>query len=96
MLVNKISNVNFRDNSNNINNNKYMTRDLGSQNAILMLRDPNASVKFQHNKVFAQNADSVSTNPLKALGYKLYRTFSMIKADNQDVQSEQKQFSAIA
>ena len=96
MLVNKISNVNFRDNSNNINNNKYMTRDLGSQNAILMLRDPNESVKFQHNKVFAQNADSVSTNPLKALGYKLYRTFSMIKADNQDVQPEQKQFSAIA
>ncbi len=96
MLVNKISNVNFRENSNNINNNKYMTRDLGSQNAILMLRDPNASVKFQHNQVFAQNADSVSTNPLKALGYKLYRTFSMIKANDQDAQAESKQFNAIA
>ena len=96
MLVNKISNVNFRDNSNNINNNKYMTRDLGSQNAILMLRDPNASVKFQHNREFAQNADSVSSNPLKALGYKLYRTFNMIRENDQAGQTEAKQFSAIA
>ena len=96
MLVNKISNVNFRENSNNINNNKYMTRDFGSQNAILMLRDPNASVKFQQNRAFAQNADSVNTNPLKALGYKLYRTFSMIKANDQDAQAESKQFNAIA
>ena len=96
MLVNKISNINFRENTNNINNNKYMTRELGSQNAILMLRDPNASVKFQQNRAFAQHADSVSTNPLKALGYKLYRTFSMIKSDDQNVQADAKQFNAIA
>ena len=92
MQITKISNVNFKQNSNN----KYMTRDLGSQNAILMLRDPNASVKFQQNRAFAQNADSVNTNPLKALGYKLYRTFSMIKANDQDAQAESKQFNAIA
>ena len=92
MQITKISNVNFRENSNN----KYMTRDLGSQNAILMLRDPNASVKFQHNQEFAQNADSVSSNPLKALGYKLYRTFNMIRENDQAGQTEAKQFSAIA
>ena len=92
MQITKISNVNFRENSNN----KYMTRDFGSQNAILMLRDPNASIKFQQNQEFAQNADSVATNPLKALGYKLYRTFNMIRENDQVAQNEQKQFNVIA
>ena len=92
MQITKISNVNFKENSNN----KYMTRDLGSQNAILMLRDPNASVKFQQNQEFALNADSVNANPLKALGYKLYRTFNMIRENDQAGQTETKQFSAIA
>ena len=92
MQITKISNVNFKENSNN----KYMTRDFGSQNAILMLRDPNASVKFQHNQEFVQNADSVSSNSLKALGYKLYRTFNMIRENDQAGQTETKQFSAIA
>jgi len=86
MLVNKVSNINFREYN--------RTRNTDSQNAILMLRDPNASVKFQQNQEFAQNADSVTANPLKALGYKLYRTFSLIR-DNEPAQ-EQKQFSVIA
>ena len=67
-----------------------------SQNAILMLRDPKASVKFQQSQEFAQNADSVDTNPLKALGYKLYRTFSMIRNNDQAPQNETKQFAALA
>ncbi len=69
---------------------------MDSQNAILMLRDPNASVKFQQNQEFAKNADSVNTNPLKSLGYKLYRTFNMIRENDQAPQTEEKQFSAIA
>ena len=36
------------------------------------------------------------TNPLKALGYKLYRTFNMIRENDQAGQTETKQFSAIA
>lgn len=68
-----------------------------SQNAILMLRDPKASVKFQQNQEFAQNADSVNSNPLKALGYKLYRTFSMIRENDQMPQNDAaKQFVAMA
>jgi len=86
MLVNKISNINFKEYN--------RIRNAESQNAILMLRDPNASVKFQQNQEFAQNADSVNANPLKALGYKLYRTFSLIREN--DSTQEQKQFSAIA
>lgn len=88
MQINRISNINFRENT--------LSREMDSQNAILMLRDPNASVKFQQNQEFAKNADSVNTNPLKSLGYKLYRTFNMIRENNQAPQVEEKQFSAIA
>ena len=86
MQINKISNINFRENN--------IIRNSDSQNAILMLRDPNASVKFQQNQEFALNADSVNANPLKALGYKLYRTFNMIRETEQN--PEQKQLSVIA
>lgn len=93
MQVNRISNINL------INTNfraATVSKDMESQNAILMLRDPKASVKFQQNQEFAQNADSVSANPLKALGYKLYRTFSMIRDNDQMPQDESKQFVAMA
>ena len=86
--INNISNINFKQN--------VISKDNESQNAILMLRDPNASVKFQQNQEFARNADSVNINPLKSLGYKLYRTFSMIKENDQTPVNENKQFHAIA
>ncbi len=93
MLVNRISNVNYINPSFKSNT---VSKDMESQNAILMLRDPKASVKFQQSQEFAQNADSVDTNPLKALGYKLYRTFSMIRNNDQAPQNETKQFAALA
>lgn len=88
MQVNKISNINFKET-------KTLVRDVESQNAILMLRDPNASVKFQQNQEFAKNADAVSSNPLKSLGYKLYRTFSMIK-ESEQTQQQEKSLNVIA
>ena len=88
MQVNKISNINFKET-------KTLVRDGESQNAILMLRDPNASVKFQQNQEFAKNADAVSSNPLKSLGYKLYRTFSMIK-ESEQTQQQEKSLNVIA
>ena len=77
MQITKINNISFREN--------VLSREMDSQNAILMLRDPNASVKFQQNQEFAQKADTLSSNPIKALGYKLYRTFSMLKGDDSEV-----------
>lgn len=90
MMINAISNINFT------HKNNVVSRSNDSQDAILMLRDPNASIKFQQNQEFAQNADSVDSNPLKALGYKLYRTFNMIRENDQAPQTETKQFRAIA
>ena len=83
MIINRISNINFKENT--------LSREMNSQNAILMLRDPNASVRFRHNQEIAQNADASSSNPITAIGYKLYKTFSLIKnSDNQEIQTEEK------
>ena len=87
MQINRISNINFRETT--------PAKEVESQNAILMLRDPKASVKFQQNQEFAKNADAVTSNPLKSLGYKLYRTFSMIR-ETEQVQQTEKQLNLIA
>ena len=94
MMINKITrninNINFKENE--------LSREMVSKDAILMLRDPNASVKFQQNREIAQNADASATNPLTALGYKLYRTFSMLCNDEPDVENtnEEKHLNTIA
>ena len=88
MKINKISNINFKT--------VEQPKSGESQNAILMLRDKNASVKFQQNSEVAQKADALNTNPFTALGYKLYRTFSLIR-DNEPVETEgQKHLNTLA
>jgi len=74
MIVNNINNINFRENT--------LSMEMDSSDASLMLRDAKASVRFRQNQEFAQKADSVDTNPIVAIGYKLYRTFSMLSDSN--------------
>ena len=88
MRINAINNINFKEN--------VLSREMDSQNAILMLRDPNASVRFQQNKEFAQNADASNSNPIKALGYKLYRTFNILREDMPTEQPEETKLDYIA
>ena len=85
MKINRIQNISFKENT--------LSREMNSKDAILMLRDPKASVKFEKSQEYARKADSVDSNPVVALGYKLYRTFQLI-TDNK--QAENKQFQAIA
>ena len=80
------TNINFKENT--------LSREMKSENAILMLRDPNAAIKFQKSQEYARKADSVNSNPIVALGYKLYRTFNMIK-ENDNSQAE-KQLNTVA
>ena len=87
MKINKITNINFKENKS--------ARETRSENAILMLRDPNASVRFQQSQEYAKKADSIDTNPIVALGYKLYRTFNMIKG-NDGSQADTKQLDTVA
>ena len=87
MKINAINNINFKENT--------LSREMNSESAILMLRDPNASIKFQQSQEYARKADSVDSNPFVALGYKLYRTFNLLK-NNEGSEAENKQFKAIA
>ena len=87
MQINKISNINFRENT--------LSREMNSENAILMLRDPNAAIRFQQSQEYARKADSVDSNPITALGYKLYRTFNMIRG-NEGSKAEAKQLNVVA
>lgn len=87
MRINAINNINFKENT--------LSREMNSESAILMLRDPNASIKFQQSQEYARKADSVDSNPFVALGYKLYRTFNLLK-NNEGSEAETKQFKAIA
>ena len=86
MRVNNITNINFKENN--------TSKEVKSGNAILMLRDPNASVKFQQSQEYAKKADSIDSNPIVSLGYKLYRTFNMIKKESS--KAENNQFNKIA
>ena len=87
MQINKLSNINFRENT--------LSRTMNSENAILMLRDPNAAIRFKHSQEFAKKADSVDSNPIVALGYKLYRTFNMIKGEGSS-NADVKQLNTVA
>ena len=87
MKINKINTITFKENT--------LSREMNSENAILMLRDPNASVKFQQSQEYARKADSVDSNPILAIGYKLYRTFNLIK-DNDNNKAEKKQLDTVA
>lgn len=88
MKIERINtNINFRENT--------LSREMNSANAILMLRDKNAAVRFQQSQEYARKADSVDSNPLVALGYKLYRTFNLLR-DNEGQQAETAQFDKIA
>lgn len=88
MKINAINNINFKENT--------LSREMNSESAILMLRDPNASIKFQKSQEYARKADSVDSNPFVALGYKLYRTFNLLKNNEGSPAEDNKQFKAIA
>ena len=87
MRINSINNINFRENT--------LSREMNSDDAILMLSDPKASVKFKQSQEYARKADSVDSNPFVALGYKLYRTFGLL-AGNETVSKENNSFETVA
>jgi len=80
MRVNNINTINFKENT--------LSMEMNSADASLMLRDAKASVRFRQNQEFTQKADSVNSNPIVALGYKLYRTFNMISETNRKTSAD--------
>lgn len=86
MKVNSINIINFRENT--------LTREMNSEDAVLMLRDAKAAVKFRQNQEYAKKADSVDTNPVVALGYKLFRTFNMLAENNHKSNDKKTDYKA--
>ena len=74
MKIIRLNSINFKENT--------LSREMNSADASLMIRDANAAVKFRQNQEYARKADSVDTNPIVALGYKLCRTFNMLTENN--------------
>lgn len=70
-IYNINSNITFRENP-------IPKPEKKSENSILLLKEPNASIKFERNQEIAKKADSLETNPIAAIGYKLHRTFNLI------------------
>lgn len=57
--------------------NQYST-SMDSRDAGLMIQSSYAALNFSREKYLAEQAGSIDTNPIKALGYKLYRTFGYL------------------
>ena len=76
VMINKVISISFKENT--------LSREMSSADAILMLRDANASVKFQQSQDYAKKADSVDSNPIVALGYKLYRAFNLLSEKDKE------------
>lgn len=79
MKVNKVNNIYFKSNSQPI-----APRSQQQQN----------KVNFEKEKTLAQKADSVESNPLTSLGYKLYRTFRFISEHDENTSGVN--FNAVA
>ena len=86
MKVNNINIISFRENT--------LSREMDSDDAILMLRDAKATVKFRQNQEYSRKADSVEVNPIIALGYKLYRAFNAIAEKNHQEIAETADYMA--
>ena len=61
---------------------------IGSDEALLMLQDPKSAVIFKQNQKEAKKAND--SNPVTALGYKLYRTFKYIANNSYNSAVENK------
>lgn len=90
MKVMKISNINntikFRENS--------ASASMSNRDAGLMIQSPSAVVKFARDRYIAEQAGSVEAGPLKALGYKLYRTFGYLT--NHETPKSNNQLNVVA
>lgn len=87
MKVQKINyttnNIKFRE---SINNNR---------DASLMIQSQNAAVNFARERYIAQQANSIDASPIKALGYKLYRTFGYL-TNHETPKSNNLQLNVVA
>lgn len=70
MKINKINNINFREN--------VLSSSMNNGDAGRMIQSQSAAINFARDRYIAEQAGSIDASPLKSLGYKLYRTFGYL------------------
>lgn len=83
-INNTINNIKFRENI-NVNN----------RDASLMIQSQSAAINFARERYIAQQANSIESSPIKALGYKLYRTFGYL-TNHETPKSNNLQLNVVA
>ena len=86
-------------NNNNLNNNikfreNVASSSMNNRDAGLMIQSQSAALKFARERYIAQTANSVNSNPIKSLGYKLYRTFGYLT--NHETPKSNKSLNVVA
>lgn len=71
MKVQKINNINKQIN--------FKQNNTNSLNAGLMIQSKNGNLNFARDKYITQQANSIDSNPITSLGYKLYKTFGYFR-----------------
>lgn len=77
--------ISFRESEDSIHN-----------NAELMLQTPNAALNFAKDHYISAQADSINSNPITSLGYKLYRTFGILTNHETPKDNSNNKFSVVA
>lgn len=90
MKIMKITNINnnlkFRENT--------ASAAMNNREAGLMIQSQSAAINFARDRYIAQQAGSVDVDPIKSLGYKLYRTFGYLT--NHETPKNNNQLNVVA
>lgn len=80
--INTKSNISFRERKNN-NNNKIGLMSLD--------KNPKNKINFEKDLFITQKADTVQSNPLKAIGYNIVKAYNILCTPNRSAtQNESK------
>ena len=97
----KITNIQANINNKHINKQLHfrenrLSSQMNGNSAELMLQTPNAALNFEKDHFIAKQADSTESNPIKSLGYKLYRTFGILTNHETPKNNSNNKLSVVA
>ena len=85
----KISKINMSQNTFNKKSLSFKENsNINDNTAVLSLQGSNSLVNFEKDLNISKEADAVQSNPVKALFYKLYKTFKMFFGSNKNINPE--------
>ena len=88
ITVNPIRLVNVKPISFGKNNNNYNTYDNSSVGLMTLDKNSNNKINFEKDLFITQKADSVHSNPLKAIGYNVVKAYNILSTPKRSIQSD--------